>query len=111
MPAIVATCNTSLEKTVERIAREMELNFHTHRGDLPSTPVLVFYESTTAVFAHGCFWHAMPAGRNRTSDSGRKKRRANPQISHAPKLLGFFVAAVGEFRLLSADEAEISGSS
>src|SRR5437763_1385346 len=57
MPTLVATRNTAPELSVQRIAREMGLNFHTHRDDLPGTSDLVFYETRTAVFVHGCHWH------------------------------------------------------
>jgi len=61
---------------VQKIARELSLNFHTHRPDLPGTPDLVFYESRTVVFVHGCFWHShscRPAPKENTAFWERKR--------------------------------------
>lgn len=58
MMRAVRSKNTSPELVVRRTAHAMGYRFRLHRRDLPGCPDLVFPGRKTAVFVHGCFWHA-----------------------------------------------------
>lgn len=50
--------NTAPEMQVRRILHAMGLRFRIHRKDLPGSPDIVLPRYRTAIFVHGCFWHA-----------------------------------------------------
>ncbi|MES0032100.1 very short patch repair endonuclease [Mesorhizobium sp. M0040] len=50
--------DTVPEMAIRRALYARGLRFRLHRRDLPGRPDLYFPASRTAVFVHGCFWHA-----------------------------------------------------
>ena len=50
--------DTKPEMIVRRGLHARGLRFRLHCKDLPGQPDLVFPKYRTAVFVHGCFWHA-----------------------------------------------------
>jgi DNA mismatch endonuclease, patch repair protein len=52
--------NTAPEMEVRRFLHGRGLRYRIHREELPGKPDLVFPQSRTCVFVHGCFWHGCP---------------------------------------------------
>jgi DNA mismatch endonuclease (patch repair protein) len=50
--------NTKPEMVVRRGLHARGLRYRLHDRTMPGRPDLVFPKSQTAVFVHGCFWHA-----------------------------------------------------
>ena len=50
--------DTGPEWTVRRLLHGLGYRYRLHRKDLPGKPDLVFPGRKTAIFVHGCFWHA-----------------------------------------------------
>lgn len=50
--------NTAPELIVRQLLHKLGYRFRLHRRDLPGTPDIVLPGRKTAVFVHGCFWHA-----------------------------------------------------
>src|SRR5262249_498989 len=50
--------NTKPERLLRSALHATGLRFRLHRRDLPGCPDIVFVRQHTAVFVHGCFWHA-----------------------------------------------------
>ena len=62
---------------VRKIADELGLSYQTNRPDLPGSPDLVFPNSKTAMFAHGCWWHFHSCQPEPTDEYWQKKRIRN----------------------------------
>lgn len=58
--------DTTPEIVVRRAVHALGYRFRLHRKDLPGTPDLVFPGLRTALFVHGCFWHAHPGCKSAT---------------------------------------------
>ena len=54
----VKSKNTGPELVVRRLLHSMGYRFRLHRKDLPGRPDIVLPSRLTAIFVHGCFWHA-----------------------------------------------------
>lgn len=54
----IGSKNTAPEIVVRRLLHAMGYRFRLHRKDLPGTPDIVLPARRTAIFIHGCFWHA-----------------------------------------------------
>jgi DNA mismatch endonuclease (patch repair protein) len=54
----VRTRNTQPEVQVRRLLHRLGLRFRLHPRALPGRPDAVLPRHRTAVFVHGCFWHA-----------------------------------------------------
>ena len=54
----VNTKNTGPELAVRRLLHGLGYRFRLHRKDLPGKPDIVLPRYRTAIFVHGCFWHA-----------------------------------------------------
>lgn len=54
----IGSKNTAPEIVVRRLLHSMGYRFRLHRKDLPGTPDIVLPARRTAIFVHGCFWHA-----------------------------------------------------
>lgn len=54
----VRTKNTGPEMRVRSLLHEMGYRFRLHRRDLPGTPDIVLPGRKSAIFVHGCYWHA-----------------------------------------------------
>lgn len=50
--------NTAPELVVRRLLHRLGYRFRLHRKDLPGKPDIVLPGRRTAIFVHGCFWHA-----------------------------------------------------
>ena len=50
--------DTKPELLVRRMLFAEGFRFRLHRSDLPGRPDIVLSKYRTAVFVHGCFWHA-----------------------------------------------------
>ena len=50
--------NTGPEMVVRRLLHSIGYRFRLHPKDLPGKPDIVLPRYRTAIFAHGCFWHA-----------------------------------------------------
>jgi DNA mismatch endonuclease, patch repair protein len=50
--------DTAPELVVRRLLHRLGYRFRLHRADLPGKPDIVLPGRRTAVFVHGCFWHA-----------------------------------------------------
>ena len=50
--------NTAPEMIARRLLFAMGYRYRLHRRDLPGTPDIVLPARRTAIFVHGCFWHA-----------------------------------------------------
>ncbi len=61
--------NTSPEMTVRRWLHKKGYRFRLHRKDLPGTPDIVLPRLKTAIFVHGCFWHAHECSKGRPPKS------------------------------------------
>lgn len=61
----VKSKDTGPEMRVRRLLHAMGYRFRLHRKDLPGKPDIVLPRYRTAIFVHGCFWHAhgCPKGR------------------------------------------------
>lgn len=77
----IKSTNTKPEMLIRRGLHARGLRYRLHDGTLPGRPDLVFRQTKTAVFVHGCFWHAhdcalstLPATR---PDFWRNKLAAN----------------------------------
>lgn len=49
--------DTSPERIVRGILRELGVRFRSHGKGLPGRPDIVLSSQRTAIFVHGCFWH------------------------------------------------------
>lgn len=56
--ARIGSKNSAPELTVRRLLHRLGYRFRLHRKDLPGTPDIVLPARKTAIFVHGCFWHA-----------------------------------------------------
>ena len=56
--ASIRSKDTKPELFVRRFLHGLGYRYRLHRRDLPGAPDLVFSSRKTAVFVHGCFWHA-----------------------------------------------------
>jgi DNA mismatch endonuclease (patch repair protein) len=63
MMSAVGREDTSPELVVRRLLHSLGYRFRLHRRDLPGTPDVVLPKYRTALFVHGCFWHAHSACR------------------------------------------------
>ena len=54
----IGSKNTAPERIVRHLLHRLGYRFRLHRKDLPGTPDIVLPGRKTAVFVHGCFWHA-----------------------------------------------------
>ena len=54
----VKSKNTTPELAVRSLLHRMGYRFRLHRRDLPGTPDIVFPGRRSAIFVHGCYWHA-----------------------------------------------------
>src|SRR5690349_6557163 len=63
--------DTAPELRVRCALHAAGFRFRLHRRDLPGRPDIVLPAFRTAVFVHGCFWHAhdCPRGRRPASNS------------------------------------------
>lgn len=106
--AAIKAKNTKPEMIVRRGLHSRGLRFRLHRRDLPGCPDLVFPSKLTALFVHGCFWHAhegcryfkLPATdveRWRTKLDGNRTRDKRDQA--ALRSLGWRVFVVWECEL------------
>ena len=59
------------QATYAALARIVPGRFRCHAADLPGSPDLVLDDAATAVFVHGCFWHAHGCGLSRTPTTNR----------------------------------------
>lgn len=50
--------NTAPERTVRSLLHALGYRFRLHRRDLPGTPDIVLPGRRSAIFVHGCYWHA-----------------------------------------------------
>jgi DNA mismatch endonuclease (patch repair protein) len=63
---------TGPERTVQAaLTRLAPGGFRCHAAELPGTPDLVLDETKTAIFVHGCFWHAHGCQLSRTPKTNR----------------------------------------
>lgn len=58
MMAGIRAKNTKPEMLVRRMLFAEGFRFCLHRRDLPGKPDIVLPKYRTAIFVHGCFWHA-----------------------------------------------------
>ena len=58
MMAGIRAKNTKPELLVRRALHDRGFRFRLHRTDLAGKPDLYFPKFKSAVFVHGCFWHA-----------------------------------------------------
>jgi DNA mismatch endonuclease, patch repair protein len=50
--------NTQPERMVRSFLHAMGFRFRLHKRSLPGAPDIVLARFRTAIFVHGCFWHA-----------------------------------------------------
>lgn len=50
--------DTMPELVVRKLLHRLGFRFRLHRKDLPGKPDIVLPSRRTAIFVHGCFWHA-----------------------------------------------------
>ena len=50
--------NTAPELAVRSLLHALGYRFRLHRRDLPGTPDIVLPGRRSAIFVHGCYWHA-----------------------------------------------------
>jgi DNA mismatch endonuclease (patch repair protein) len=73
--------NTAPEIVVRKLLHSAGFRFRLHRRDLPGSPDIVLPKHKSAIFVHGCFWHAheaCPRGRapkTRTKFWSEKRRQ------------------------------------
>jgi DNA mismatch endonuclease, patch repair protein len=76
----IGSKNTSPELLVRRIVRDLGFTgYRLHRKDLPGKPDLAWIGRKSAIFVHGCFWHAHDCA------EGSRKPQSN-QTYWLPKL-------------------------
>lgn len=63
--------NTTPEMRVRRLLYSMGYRFRLHRRDLPGRPDIVLPKHRTAIFVHGCFWHAHGCSKGQLPKSNR----------------------------------------
>ena len=56
--ARIGSKDTAPEFVVRRLLHGLGYRFRLHRRGLPGSPDLVFPGRRSAIFVHGCFWHA-----------------------------------------------------
>lgn len=49
--------DTSPEKRVKKILRQLKVNYRSHPQKIPGKPDILLPRFKTVVFVHGCFWH------------------------------------------------------
>lgn len=54
----IGSKNTVPELIVRRLLHRLGYRFRLHRKELAGTPDIVLPRHKTAIFVHGCFWHA-----------------------------------------------------
>src|SRR5260370_38635010 len=53
----VRSKNTTPERVVRRIVRQLGFKFKAYEPSLPARPDLCFPSAHKVIFVHGCFWH------------------------------------------------------
>jgi DNA mismatch endonuclease, patch repair protein len=69
--ARIRSKNTGPELAVRRLVRGLGYRFVANDRRLPGTPDLTFTTKRSAIFVHGCFWHAHACGRGFRPSSNR----------------------------------------
>ena len=49
--------DTTPERAVRRILRDIAPGYRLHRRDLPGAPDIAYIGRKKVIFVHGCFWH------------------------------------------------------
>lgn len=69
----VRSRNTSPERLVRHLLRELGYFYRLHRKNIPGNPDIVFIGRRKAIFVHGCFWHGHDCKRGaRTPKTNRE---------------------------------------
>jgi len=97
--------DTSPERIVRSIVRDLGFNHRIHATKLPGTPDIVIGSVRTAIFVHGCFWHRHSCRRGRSCPSTdaafweakfTKNIRRDQRAARALRRLGWSVIVVWE---------------
>ena len=59
----VKSRDTTPERAVRALLREIAPGYRLHRADLPGKPDIVYRGRKLAIFVHGCFWHGHDCAR------------------------------------------------
>ena len=111
--AKIRSKDTKPEVLVRRIAHSLGYRFRLHRKDLPGRPDLVFPSRKSAVFVHGCFWHAhknckvanLPKSRTAFwADKFERNRRRDELNERLLKQLGWRVLVIWECETKGQDK-------
>jgi len=76
----VRTSRTKAERDVEKVLRQMGLEFKRNLNSLPGKPDFLIQDENLAVFVDGCFWHGCPrcfSGTRRNKRWWKEKIMAN----------------------------------
>lgn len=95
--------DTSPERRVASILKEMGIRFRSQAGDLPGSPDFVLPRLRAALFVQGCFWHGHGC-RSRTPHTHRaywlaklaRNRRRDRRVRRSLNRLGWTVVVVWE---------------
>lgn len=110
----VKSRDTTPERAVMQLARELGYSYRAHHKALPGSPDLVFRDRSRVVFVHGCFWHGHACARGArvpktnvaywVSKIKRNKAR-DRQDRAALKALGWKTLVIWECQLKSRTSA------
>ena len=106
----VRSRNTTPERRVASILREMGIRFRSQAGDLPGRPDFVLPRLRAALFVQGCFWHGH-ACRSRRPHTNRtywlaklaRNRRRDRRARRSLNRLGWTVLVVWECQVQGHD--------
>lgn len=93
--ARVRSQNTSPERAVRSLVRQLGYRFCSHARHLPGKPDIVFSRRKVAIFVHGCWWHGHRCSRgarvpktnidywiNKVANNKRRDRRVRRQLAN-----------------------------
>lgn len=113
--AKVKSQNTTPEKKVEALLKELKIRFGKQAKDLPGKPDFVFRKRQRAIWVQGCFWHRHDCGRCRIPSDNRaywiakidRNAARDRKNLRAMRQMGWRVLVVWECQLKKADQEKL----
>ena len=107
----ISSTNTKPELTVRKALHSLGFRFRLHARELPGRPDIVLPKFRTAIFVHGCFWHAHRCQKGRVpatnstfwNEKFRSNQRRDARVTRELRNLGWRVIKVWECELRTAE--------